>query len=387
MRLVKRPDPQLWRITRWLVDPGMEVSTALRASLINGLYGTLPIFAGGVINTIGVAVVITLRFPEPAFFLWLALEMSLCFTRLCVLITARRRNFVGVDRLTNIYVVLGVLWAASVGYGTFISVTHGDWVTGALAWLSAAAMCGGICFRNFSAPRYVGIMILLSLGPCVAASVVSGEPILLITAFQIPFYLYAMTTAAFRLNRMLVSTMQAEQANDHLARHDPLTGLLNRVGLERQFEECGEAPNLTVFYLDLDGFKGVNDRLGHGIGDKMLEMVGERLQNLSKAGTIAARIGGDEFVMVTAGHDEDSAIALAVAAIDEIAAHPYILGEEAIEIGLSIGIAYAPDHGTTLPALLNAADNALYQAKARGRCNIATASTIKRPPPLRLATA
>jgi diguanylate cyclase (GGDEF)-like protein len=381
------PTP-LWRITRWLVDPGHDVPAAIRASLVNGLYGTLPIFAGGVINTVAVAAAISYRLPHTAFLIWLALEASICLVRLFVLLKARKRNFIGVERLTDIYIGLGVLWAGSVGYGTYISVASGDWVAGALAWLSAAAMVGGICFRNFGAPRLVGVMILLSLGPCVVASLMSGEPILYLTAFQIPFYLYAMTVAAFRLNKMLITTMRAEQENDHLARHDLLTGLLNRTGLERQLNEAAMQPGtaLTLFYLDLDGFKGVNDRLGHAAGDELLAMVGRRLHALSRQNMVMARIGGDEFIMASGGGNRADALALGEEAIAAIAGQPYLLGQEAVEIGVSIGIAFAPVHGSTLPELMSAADNALYQAKSRGRCTLATATTTAQPH-LRLAKA
>src|SRR3546814_5370645 len=102
---------------------------------------------------------------------------------------------------------------------SFISVLSGDWVAATLACLSSAAMVGGIAFRNFAAPRLVALMILLSLGPCAVGGAMSGQPILLVATFQIPFYLVSMTIAAFRLNRMLVATMRAEHANRHRARH------------------------------------------------------------------------------------------------------------------------------------------------------------------------
>src|SRR3546814_6094828 len=75
-------------------------------------------------------------------------------------------------------------------------------------------MVGGIAFRNFAAPRLVALMILLSLGPCAVGGAMSGQPILLVATFQIPFYLVSMTIAAFRLNRMLVATMRAEQRSE-----------------------------------------------------------------------------------------------------------------------------------------------------------------------------
>ncbi len=358
---------------------------AIRASLISGLYGALPIFAGGVINTIAVAALIAGRLQHGLIYAWLAFEILLCLARFTVLLVVRSRAS-HVERLGDIHIFLALLWASSVGFGTYITAMSGDWVSCALSWLSAAAMVGGICFRNFGAPRLVAVMIMLSLGPCVIAAIQSGEPILLLIVFQIPFYLYSMTIAAFRLNKMLVSTMRAEQENDHLARHDLLTGLLNRAGLERQLDENGDAAPLTLLYLDLDGFKTVNDRLGHGAGDHLLGMVGERLQALSTSGVVAARIGGDEFVMVAGGNDRTAAINLARRTITAITGEPYLIGQEAIEIGVCIGVAFAPYHGSALAHLMSAADNALYQAKAKGRCEYAIATSIAPSPTLRLAT-
>src|SRR3990167_9450630 len=79
-----------WSITRWLVDAGPDVPTDIRVALIQSLYGTLPIFAGGVINTIAVSVLIAMRLPRPAILLWAALEILLCAARLFVLIFGRR---------------------------------------------------------------------------------------------------------------------------------------------------------------------------------------------------------------------------------------------------------------------------------------------------------
>ncbi|WP_204265424.1 hypothetical protein, partial [Enterobacter hormaechei] len=81
----------------------------------------------------------------------------------------------------------------------FLGLTCGDWVIATLTCLSAAAMVGGICFRNFGAPRMAATMIVLSLGPLCLGTLFAGEPMLLVVFLQIPFYLYSMSAAAFRL--------------------------------------------------------------------------------------------------------------------------------------------------------------------------------------------
>lgn len=358
-----------WSVTRWLVEPGGDVPDSTRRTLLHSLYSTLPIFAGGVLNTIAVSAVVAARMQTTAAYIWVALEVLLAALRLPTLYRGRRAMREGRRGPTDIYITLAVLWAASVGYGTFMCVVSGDWVAAALACLSAAAMVGGICFRNYGAPRLVAVMIALSLGPCVIAGVLSGQPILLLTLFQIPFYLVSMSAAAFQLNRLLVRTMRAEMINDHHARHDPLTGLLNRNGLSRWAgehaarAEAGQA----VLYLDLDWFKTINDTLGHKAGDAVLVAVGKRLREVGGAHVRVARIGGDEFVLVAPNVDRAGAEQLKARIGEAVAGQPYLVEGQNVYVGASIGVALSDDHLGTLAELIDAADMALHQAKSANR--------------------
>ena len=365
-----------WRFTRWLAEVGPGVPVEIRARLIAGLFGTLPVFAGGVINTIAVSAAIVARKPTAAFVAWLILEIVICIGRLIVLIIARRAAAQTRPTPTDIYLLLGLAWGASVGYGVTVSLTSGDWVVATLACLSAAAMVGGICFRNFGAPRLAATMILMSLGPCMAGAAFTGEPLLYVVFLQAPLYLFAMTAAAFKLNKMLVATMQAERENDRRARHDPLTGLSNRSGLTDAVH-AKRAQGEQVFallFLDLDGFKTVNDTYGHAGGDRLLKMVAERLRHLLRTSDVAARIGGDEFVVLATASAQEDALELGRRLISAITAS-YDLGEGiSVSIGVSAGIAMAPEHGNDLTDLLAVADAALYEAKTSGksRCCMAT---------------
>ena len=365
-------------LTRWLVDPGRALPVPIRAQLFNSLYGSLPIFLGGVLNTLAVSTVIALRHPEPLFIFWAALELLLACVRVPVLIEGRRAVREGRQGPSDLYIMLACMWAACVGYGCLISVLSGDWVAVSLAFLSAAAMVGGICLRNFSAPRLAALMIALSLGPCAVAGFLSGEPVMMLPAIQIPFYLYAMTMAAFRLNRMLIERMEAELEKDHRARHDSLTGLVNRAGLAAEIERraaAGEKDEVAYLYLDLDGFKRVNDTLGHGAGDTVLAAVADRLRAVVPDDDIAARIGGDEFLIVARVAGPAEARAFGARVIAAVSGNPYLLGDRGVEIGASAGIALSAEYGPAFAGLIEAADKALYLAKARGRCQcvIATA--------------
>lgn len=373
-----RNDPRLyslprWGVTRWLTDAGRDVPEEIRTALIASLFGTLPIFAGGVLNTLSVSTLVACRNPQPQFLIWCVIEFGICLTRLLVLVVSQRAAVAGRRTPTDLYILLGLAWAASVGYGTFISLVSGDWVVATLACLSAAAMVGGISFRNFGAPRLAGAMIVLTLGSCCLAAPFTGEPLLFITFLQIPFYLASMSAAGFRLNRMLVATMQAERDQAFRAQHDSLTGLLNRAGLAEAIiaRRDGLA---ALLYLDLDGFKAINDTHGHGTGDQLLQAVAERLRKSARPQDAVARIGGDEFVVLTDVLAPTALLAFSERIVAGISVPFTLESDRTVTVGVSIGIALAPEHGTDLAGLLSAADEALYAAKALGKSRSALAS-------------
>jgi diguanylate cyclase (GGDEF)-like protein len=353
----------------------------MRRTLLLSLYAGLPIFAGGVLNTIAVSALIAARMQSPAAYLWVGLELLLAAVRLPTLLIGRRAVAEGRRGPTDLYILLAVMWAGSVGYGTFMCVASGDWIAATLACLSAAAMVGGICFRNFGAPRLVAVMIGLSLGPCAVAAALSGEPVLLLVMFQIPFYLVSMSAAAFHLNRQLVRTMRAEMINDHHARHDPLTGLLNRGGLARWAESrAGRSDaRLAVFYLDLDWFKSINDTLGHKAGDEVLVSVAERLRDVGHGCAQVARLGGDEFVLVAEDMCHDDVDLLEQRISTAIGGQGYFVAGQMVHVGASIGVALSQEHGRELAGLLDVADMALHHAKSSGRAAVGPGARGARP--------
>ena len=359
-----------WPAMRWLVRPSLGAPTDIQLKLIGGLFGTLPVFFGGIINTIVVAGAIAWREHTPPFIAWFVFEIVLGAIRLIVLEVSRRAALAHRPTPTDLYLLLQLLWSSGVGYGAFISLASGDWVCATLACLSGSGMVGGIGFRNFGAPRLAGAMILTSLGPFLPGAALSGEPLLYLVFLQIPFYLAAMISAAYSLNKMLVATMQAERENDHLAKHDALTGLSNRVGLAAAVDAGLKSPpphggDLAVLFLDLDNFKGVNDTYGHAAGDRLLKLAAKRLRQSLRATDVAARIGGDEFVVLAKGLTSAQAAELSQRLTNSISA-PYDLGDGVlVSIGVSVGVALVPENGADAEALLAVADEALYEAKAQ----------------------
>jgi diguanylate cyclase (GGDEF)-like protein len=368
-----------WAVTRWLVECAGEVPAEIRPSLVQGLYGSLPIFIGGVFNTILVSSIVATRLPKPAFLFWALLEVGLAALRLPLLIKGTRATKSGGRAHIDLYILAAVCWAASVGYGCFITVLSGDWLAATLVVLSAAAMAGGVAFRNFAAPRLVTIMIFLSLGPCAMAGVISGELIMLATALQIPMYIYAMRHAAYRLNAMLVQTMRSERENGRRARHDTLTGLLNRAGLEEVVAcRAGTPTGTTLFYIDLDGFKAINDRLGHAAGDQLLVEVSKLMRQVTPAMDVIARMGGDEFIILAEEMDAATAGRTGQRLIDTLSRTSFVLNETAVTVGASVGIAIEMGAQSDFPNLLLEADKALYDAKLKGR-SCAVLAPVKSP--------
>ncbi len=154
----------------------------------------------------------------------------------------------------------------------------------------------------------------------------------------------------------------------HLASYDSLTELANRALFQRALAEaCTQAneSRSAVLYLDLDGFKQVNDTLGHATGDALLFAVAQRIRNCVREGDMAARLGGDEFAILMMGATEQAAALLAQRVLDGVG-HPVYLEGHKVEVSVSIGIALS-NPGQSPDTLLGNADQALYQAKANGR--------------------
>jgi diguanylate cyclase (GGDEF)-like protein/PAS domain S-box-containing protein len=166
---------------------------------------------------------------------------------------------------------------------------------------------------------------------------------------------------------------RAEAEIIHLARHDALTGLPNRVEFNAKLEGVSKrlkrnGGTATVMMVDLDKFKDVNDTLGHPAGDKLLIEVGKRLQSTIRETDVLARLGGDEFAIIQedAANQHEAAIALALRIVEAIS-RPFDLNGDRATLGVSIGIVLAPEHEVDPEGLLKRADLALYDAKASGR--------------------
>ena len=158
----------------------------------------------------------------------------------------------------------------------------------------------------------------------------------------------------------------------HQAQHDALTGLPNRVLLADRIKSAiAIAPRHEgkpgVLFLDLDGFKHVNDSLGHAIGDKLLQSVAGRLTNCVRASDTVSRLGGDEFVVLLTEIAQPEDAAIAASRMLEAVGAPHRIDAHELHVSTSIGVSLFPFDGTDAETLLKNADTAMYQAKASGR--------------------
>lgn len=180
----------------------------------------------------------------------------------------------------------------------------------------------------------------------------------------------------FDVNTALVSTLPnelrmvslsdiTEQVNlKTQSTTDPLTGLLNRIGLSEYYQKlCDQNRPVACLFLDLDGFKQVNDEYGHAIGDLMLHIIAKRFISCVKYSDAIARIGGDEFVILFAAPDDPADLDELRARLEETVNLPIQIEQKRAKVGVSIGLAIAAANSLTLNQLLMKADKAMYRVK------------------------
>ena len=174
-----------------------------------------------------------------------------------------------------------------------------------------------------------------------------------------------------------IDITERKKSEEHirvLALQDALTGLPNRLHLNDQVELALERAATTelrfaLLFLDLDGFKKVNDQHGHDIGDVLLVHVAQVLKSAVRETDVVARLGGDEFVVLLHDVSDEAMISAIAEKMVQGISEPCTLQGIAIKMGASVGIAIFPDHGTMREALLKAADHAMYAAKSAGKGN------------------
>ncbi len=193
---------------------------------------------------------------------------------------------------------------------------------------------------------------------------------------------YVLTTRDITMQRRVeAQLLEKQQHLDHLAHHDQLTGLPNRLFLAAHLpgaiEEAKRGDSmLAVLFLDLDRFKHINDSRGHETGDKLLKSVAQRIRSTTRTDDIVVRMGGDEFIVVLKTASSTEQINEAASRITEALAAPMLIDGRPLVTTASIGVSLFPRDGSTMGELLRQSDTAMYQAKDRGRNNFQLFSPV-----------
>ncbi|MDP2725809.1 MAG: sensor domain-containing diguanylate cyclase, partial [Syntrophales bacterium] len=171
--------------------------------------------------------------------------------------------------------------------------------------------------------------------------------------------------------RDVTEKKKAEETIRHMAYHDFLTGLPNRLLFTDRLNVAmaqarRQQVKIALMMLDLDKFKEINDTLGHNAGDILLQKVGKRLAELVREGDTAARVGGDEFTLLMHNITDNKDVAVIATKVLEVFQNPFICDQHKLYITPSIGIAIYPNHGLDTSSVLNHADQAMYRAKEKG---------------------
>ncbi|MGI4942224.1 MAG: GGDEF domain-containing protein [Janthinobacterium lividum] len=307
---------------------------------------------------------------ELAFLFFLVLELGLGCVRVHVLRRTRAIAAAGGSTPTDFCLLTGMLWCTLQGAVAFTAMRTDNSVLQILSATTVMGLIGPICARNYAAPRLAFLLVCVCDFPFVTGAALTGKPWLLVILVQTPLFLFGSISIITRFQGLAIALLQAQHDSHHHARHDYLTGLLNRFGLMELLSQRSETlpRQFVLFYLDLDGFKRVNDTHGHQAGDELLRAVAQRLQSSVRAGDIVARLGGDEFVVVAPGMSPGESGNFASSIIQRVSNQAYQVNEsETSRIGVSVGFACAPEDGTVLEDLHRKADAALYVGKAAGK--------------------
>ncbi|MDH4442069.1 MAG: GGDEF domain-containing protein [Rhizobium sp.] len=258
--------------------------------------------------------------------------------------------------------------AGSVSTIATVAFSYRDLSVHILAAALTFGYCAGVTVRISVRPFIAATTILIVALPTTLSIMAYGDTAHWILGLLSVVFLFAAMQSMLHVYRTTIRQITLFLDMEHQARHDPLTGLFNRTALSETYLSLTTADDVLtcVHCFDLDGFKDVNDRFGHAVGDALLAGIAGRLRETLEPPAIAVRIGGDEFVILQPDvRDPGHAEALARRILDILGA-PYPIAGEEITIGISLGYTMALSGSADLDQMMVTADKASYRAKRNG---------------------
>lgn len=253
---------------------------------------------------------------------------------------------------------------------SWLAAPHGEGIYYAMI-LCLGSLATGYCLASVRVAALANLAI--GIVPITALLLTSGNRMDLAAGTSLLVATAFLMRMIVEQHRQLVDLLLLQRDMRILSETDPLTGLLNRRGLDERLDGLMGQRQPSAFciaLLDLDGFKPVNDRFGHGVGDLVLKEVAERLRAAAGDGAVVARLGGDEFAIVLADGASLSAETIGAHVLGALVRPAQIAGHS-IPISGSIGVARWPADGMSIDELFEAADRALYAAKGLARSGVA----------------
>jgi diguanylate cyclase (GGDEF)-like protein len=303
---------------------------------------------------------------------WLGLSVAMIIWRAVHPALARRQG--KPSPLLGIMISAG-LSMASLGFGSAFSILTNDVTLTTISLSGAMGVVAGLATRWAALPRPAIATMVLTMAPPVVVLMSQGGGHVL-AALVIIFVVVSIASFTKHNQENLLAAISAEDMHRRLAQTDHLTGLANRAQLTRQMAlACQDLPlvaggrgrRFAVLYIDLDGFKAINDSYGHAAGDEILQRVADCLRQSAGPEEMVSRIGGDEFVVLLRDADALMARAVADEIIIAISREHRINDGRALRVGCSVGVCLAPDQGREPETLLARADAALYDVKNQGK--------------------
>jgi diguanylate cyclase (GGDEF)-like protein len=357
-------------VVRWLMDPVAKLPLAVRVCLFRDIDVSAAGILAAALNYSALNVICCVLGHNALFWYFLAGTFILAAARCAILAAMRRQKAQCPALFTDIYVLATLAWCLWAGLLCGAALASGIGTLQVLASAAALAPQGILGARNYPAPRFAAAILCTLDLPFVAGSLFAHDAWLIGLVVFTPAYLFANVAMIRRFHKAMIGTYTARFSSLDEARRDPLTGVFNRLGLA---EMVAREPELlrqptALFYMDLDGFKQVNDRHGHPAGDALLKLVTERLSAVARKGDCLARLGGDEFALLARAATAEQCELLARRLVESVASNPFTLqGGIIARVGLSLGYACAPQDGTALEELSRQADMALYAVKQNGK--------------------